>query len=291
MELPIVVGVDGSGSALRAVDWAADEAALHGRPVRLVHASLWDRYEGLAPAFGIARPVERLLAEQTLTEARERARLRRPEVDASTEVAPAAPADALVAAGDKAYTLVVGSHGQGGLVGALLGSASLSVAARAHCPVVVVRGEVTARRRRILCGVGDRGADSAALRFAFREAEAAGCPLQAVRCWRCPAREEIGDLMLATGAAEGHDARAREFLAGALDECRRRHPGVRVQQLAAEGPARRVLLEAAVSADLVVLGDARGTGARSTLRLGPVVHALLHRAPCPVAVVPERPAG
>jgi nucleotide-binding universal stress UspA family protein len=47
--LPIVVGVDGSESSLGAIDWAADEAALHGLPLRLVHACLWEPYEG--PAF------------------------------------------------------------------------------------------------------------------------------------------------------------------------------------------------------------------------------------------------
>lgn len=46
MELPLVVGVDGSEPSMRAVDWAADEAALRGVPLRLVYASLWERYEG-----------------------------------------------------------------------------------------------------------------------------------------------------------------------------------------------------------------------------------------------------
>lgn len=52
MELPLVVGVDGSEFSLRAVDWATQEAARYGLPLRLVHASLWQRYEqpGTTPA-------------------------------------------------------------------------------------------------------------------------------------------------------------------------------------------------------------------------------------------------
>lgn len=45
MELPLVVGVDGSDSSLAAVDWAVDEAARHGLPLRLLYGSLWERYE------------------------------------------------------------------------------------------------------------------------------------------------------------------------------------------------------------------------------------------------------
>ncbi|MFJ5999063.1 universal stress protein [Streptomyces sp. NPDC092370] len=40
MDLPLVVGVDGSEPSLRALDWAADEAALHGVPLRVVYACL-----------------------------------------------------------------------------------------------------------------------------------------------------------------------------------------------------------------------------------------------------------
>ena len=36
---PIVVGVDGTTTALRAVAWAAREARLRQRPLRLVHAA------------------------------------------------------------------------------------------------------------------------------------------------------------------------------------------------------------------------------------------------------------
>ncbi|MGW5373330.1 universal stress protein [Streptomyces sp. NPDC004009] len=51
-----------------------------------------------------------------------------------------------------------------------------------------------------------------------------------------------------------------------------------------EEPARRALLEAASTADPLVVG-ARRLG-HPGLQLGPVSHALPHHAPCPVAVVP-----
>lgn len=72
MALPIVVGVDGSEPSLRAVDWAADEAALRGAPLRLVYASLWERYEGAALAQDLAKPSEQVTAESIVRTAAQR---------------------------------------------------------------------------------------------------------------------------------------------------------------------------------------------------------------------------
>ncbi len=46
MDLPIIEGIDGSEPSLRAVDWAADEAALRGAGLRLVYASVAGSDEG-----------------------------------------------------------------------------------------------------------------------------------------------------------------------------------------------------------------------------------------------------
>ncbi|WP_206343036.1 universal stress protein, partial [Streptomyces ureilyticus] len=141
MELPLIVGIDGSDSSLVAVDWAVDEAARHGLPLRLVYASLWERYEGVAPSGSVERPSEQVLADDIVGSAAERARRRNPEVKVSTEVVPEEAASALLREGHNASALVTGSRGRGELTGLLLGSVSLAVASRAHCPVIVVRGD------------------------------------------------------------------------------------------------------------------------------------------------------
>ena len=95
MELPLVVGVDGSEPSLRAVDWAADEAALRRVPLRLVHASLWQRYEGAALAEDLGKPSEQVLADGIVDGAARRARTRQPDLKVSTEVLPEEPEYAL----------------------------------------------------------------------------------------------------------------------------------------------------------------------------------------------------
>ncbi|MEU2685267.1 universal stress protein [Streptomyces hygroscopicus] len=291
MELPLVVGVDGSHHSLQAVDWAVAEAARYGVPLRLVHASLWERYEGIAPAGGPERPWEQVRAEEIAASAAERAHRYRPDVKISAEVLPEDPAAALLRAGLDASGLVTGSRGRGELAGLLLGSVGLAVAARASCPVTVVRGGEPNRRGafgRIVLGVRGAAGPSAATRFAFREAAARGSVLEAVRAWRCPAGEMTDDLLMNGDPVRAHWARAERTLDNALRTPRRDHPEVTVHGETAEGTARKALLHAAATADLLVLGARRGHGHTVGLQLGRIAHAALHHAPCPVVVVPER---
>ncbi|MET7761364.1 universal stress protein [Streptomyces sp. NPDC005393] len=290
MELPLVVGVDGSHSSLQAVDWAADEAARHGLPLRLVYASLWERYEGIRPATDPERPWEQVMADRIAASAAERAARRRPDVRISTEVLPEDPVSALLSAGQDASGVVTGSRGRGELAGLLLGSVSLTVAARAPCPVTVVRGGEPNRRGafgRIVLGVGEGAGPAAAMRFAFREAEARGCELTAVRAWRCPAGEVTDDLMIYGDPVRAHWDRAERMLEDALRGPERDHPKVTVRRETVEGSARKVLLHAAATADLLILGARRRHGHAVGLQLGRVAHTALHHAPCPVAIVPE----
>ncbi|WP_333735528.1 universal stress protein [Streptomyces sp. IBSBF 2806] len=288
MDLPIVVGVDGSEPSLRAADWAADEAALRGAPLRLVYASLWERYEGESLAEDIGKPPEQVRAEDIVRVAAERARLRQAGVEISTDVLPEEPEYALVREGRGACALVLGTRGRSGLAEMLLGSVSLTVAAHADCPVIVVRpgndNQVRAGAHgRVVVGVGEQGADSAALRFAVREARLRHASLDAVRAWRCPAHESTDHPLLAGEPARLHEQHAVEVLDRALKET---PADMDLHRLTVEGPSRRVLLNASHEADLLVIGARRDQGHLGP-RLGRVAHAVLHHSACAVAVVPE----
>lgn len=291
-EPPLVVGVDGSGSSLRAVDWATDEAALHGVPLRLVYASLWERYEGAALAEGLGRSSEQVMADNIVEAAAQRAHRRNADVKVSTEVLPDDAVSVLLKEGHSAFALVIGSRGRSGMAELLLGSVGLAVAARAVCPVIVLRGshdnQVRAgTHRSVVLGVGEESRASAATRFAFAEAEARDAVLHAVRAWRWPAHESTDHPLLAGEPARLHEERAVKVLDSALSEAAANHPSVDLRRRITEGAARRVLLDASADADLLVVGARRRQG-HFGLQLGRVAHAVLHHSACPVAVVPQR---
>ncbi len=289
MTPPLVVGVDGSDSSLQAVDWAVDEAARHGLSLRLVHASLWERYEGALPSSDLDRPSGRVLAEHIVASAAERATRRDPDVKVFTDVIPEDAVETLLREGDNASALVTGSRGRGGLPGLLLGSVGLAVASRAHCPVIVVRGDSTGLaggHERILLGAGDPVTSGEAVRFAFREAETRGCVLDVVRAWRRPVHDVTGPPEPDDASACLHQERAAALLHTVLHNAAADHPGVRVRGATVEGPARRILVRRSAAADLVIVGARRRAG-HFGLQLGRVSHTLLHHAYCPVAIVPQ----
>ncbi|MEU0163730.1 universal stress protein [Streptomyces sp. NPDC006261] len=286
MNLPMMVGVDGSEASLRAVDWAADEAALRRAPLRIVYASLWERYEGPALAREIGSSSGRVAAEDILAAAALRALRHHAELHVTTADVLEEPEHALVRESRDASALVVGTRGRSGLADLLLGSVSLTVAAQADCPVIVIRGSHSNRavargRDHIVVGVAD--APTAAVRFAYAEAKRRDAALEAVRAWRCPMHESV-DHPLLTGEPERvYEERAARELEEALADA----PGeVRLRRRTVEGPARRVLLAASRDAGLLIVGRRRP--GRPGPHLGRVAHTVLHHSGCPVVVVPER---
>ncbi|MGW7410106.1 universal stress protein [Streptomyces sp. NPDC054833] len=144
MMQPLVVGVDGSVHALQVVDWAVDEAVRHSLPLRIVHASLWERYEGdaLAETPGVVTDVvsEHALAESIVARAAEHARRRDATLEITTDVPAQDARSALLREALTATAVVTGARGTGTVRELLLGSVTLALAVRAPCPVLVVRG-------------------------------------------------------------------------------------------------------------------------------------------------------
>lgn len=133
----IVVGVDGSDGAKRALAWAIDEARRRSVDVHAVH--VWSfPYVGAPPITPALVDLDQLAAESQamLNDAIADVPTHGVTVHAHVYEGPA-PRCLLEAARD-ADLVVVGSRGRGGFAGLLLGSVSQQVAQHAPCPVVVV---------------------------------------------------------------------------------------------------------------------------------------------------------
>lgn len=128
----IVVGVDGSEHAERALAWAAEQAQRTGAALE-IHTAYEPGY-----AFTTSEEVE-MAMRRVLEQATEAVAKAAPEVATTTMSHQEAPAAALIEASEGAELLVVGSRGLGGFRGLLLGSIGLQCSQHAHCPVVIVR--------------------------------------------------------------------------------------------------------------------------------------------------------
>lgn len=284
---PVVVGVDGSASALAAVDLAAAEATRRRRPLHVVHAFLWPYLHApLGPSpFGPPDGGLRHEAELLLADAVLRARTVAPDATVHAELITGEAAAVLRDASRSAALLVVGDRGLGGFTGLLVGSVAVHLSAHATCPVLVARGTADPTAP-VLLGVDGSPANDPAVGFAFEAAALRGVPLIALHAWTHPVATGTGDLLpLVYDAADVESEEAR-VLAEALGGWHDKHPDVTVHRELVRGGARKALIDATGRAQLIVVGT-RGRGGFTGLLLGSVSQAVLHHATCPVAVVPH----
>jgi nucleotide-binding universal stress UspA family protein len=272
---PIVVGTDSSAQAVRAVEWAAREAALRGAPLRIVSvAVLLPRMHEPAQQPAIDTVTTRITRarDEALTIAARAASAVAPGLKVETAPLEGPPAEAVTRSGSDAQLLVVGSHGAGALAAMTFGSVSRFVAEHASCPVVVVRQTPETPLDLVVVGVRTLENCGAAISFAFEEASLRKAALRAIH------------------VRESHDGPAGQEamdLEDLLSDARTRYPGVRASQEVASGSPGRVLAELSALADLVVLGRRTATS-----RLAPesarTVHAVVGHAHGPVAIIPAK---
>ncbi|WP_158641415.1 universal stress protein [Amycolatopsis eburnea] len=283
----IVVGVDGTGSARDALDWAAAEAAVRQLPLRVVHAYAaapsW-AVTGEVPCpyenFGVP-DVARAVTEQAVRRAREVAA----ELEISTRLVLGAGAPALLAQCDDAELLVLGSRGRGGVWGVFGGSVSCRVAMHAACPVVVVRpmrpAEPGRSAARVVVGVDGSSGSTRAVEFAVRAAAQRGVGVTAVHAW---APRGTADLAAVTDDWSLAEAAEWRTLQRVFAPWRSRLGPARIDLRLVPGRAQDALVAESAGAALVVVGT-RGRGSVRAALAGSVSQAVLQRAGCPVAVV------
>ncbi|WP_163507202.1 universal stress protein [Fodinicola acaciae] len=276
---PVTVGVDGSAEGLDAVRWGAAEALSRGIPLRLAYAAT--EPSGTA---GIGTAAQKAL-DKAVTVVADAV----PAVYVYPSVLHSNPIDALVVASGTSELVVVGrSHRRSGACG----SVPAAVAARAECPVVVVRGEDWSARERsqapVVLGVdvGVAPDVDAVIRLAFEMADRRHAPLSILRA----ISTENARLVPTTTVFPYRDWRSaaaaeHAAMAGRLEPWRDSFPGVIVSEEIVEELPAPALLEASTSAQLVVVGSRR-RGGLAGLVLGSVSQALMRQASCPVVVVP-----
>jgi nucleotide-binding universal stress UspA family protein len=288
----VLVGVDGSDEALRAVRWAAAEADRRQLPLRLAHAFTWVVEPDFEELSG-DKHYRNMLLEQAralLAEAGSTAADGRPGLAVQQQLTVGYPADVLAAEARRAVLLVLGDRGLTYVEGVLVGSTAAAMAVHAACPVVVVRGAEldhgAIRTRPVVVGVDSSSSSEAAIGFAFEAAAARGVPLLAVHAYTDPVADPvIGDLIDREVRAEEETRRLNAHLDRWVDK----FPDVTVRSVPARDRAVHQLIALSEQAQLVVVGS-RGRGQLTGLLLGSVSNALMHKAACPVAIIrPDTP--
>lgn len=142
-------------------------------------------------------------------------------------------------------------------------------------------------KERIVVGVDGSAASGEALRWALTQAARTGADIDAVACWHWPASASgygyapyvAFDNERAAGTQKAADAAAADAVAATKGT-----GDVVIRTRVLEGYPAKVLIEAAVGADLLVVGS-RGHGELAGMLLGSVgLHCASH-SPCPVVII------
>lgn len=275
----IAVGVDGSEPSMNAVRWAAKEAHDRHAVLRIVHG-----HSITTPRLPSGFLVEaRAAAQHCLRDGVKAAQEAYPELKVEPVLELKPGIDVLADESEKADMVVVGARGRGGFRELVVGSTAVALTARAHSPVIVVRGTETAGGP-IVVGVDGSPASEAALAFAYDMASRRNADLEAVHVWSDVISVWGGSVPIPDLDWDAVATDERIVLSERLAGWRERYPDTTVRQYVHENRPAQRLLDQAEGAQLLVVGSL-GRGALASALLGSVSHALLHHAPCPVAVV------
>ncbi|MDH6245703.1 universal stress protein [Mycobacterium sp. OTB74] len=281
----VVVGVDESPAAIRAVRWGAAEAESLGKPLTLVH--VLDTGVGTSLAPGPIAAAE--VAVQGEAEGRELladANLIARQCMSGDQIVHCRllwgfPGIVLGSLTRRADLLVLGHRQLGPRRDGPLGSVGAVALQHAHCPVVVVRNPVpTAADGAVLVGIDGTPSSEWATALAFDEASRRHATLVALHAWTYSEVADVPSLEESNLRKVGE-----EILAERLAGWQERYPDVQVHRVVVENEPARHLVERSALAQLTVVGS-RGRGRLASLVLGSVSNELIRHGQSPVMVTP-----
>jgi len=280
----VVVGVDERPESLSAVEFAAGEACLRGASLRIVHATSWPYLEAPVqrPFTEADRARIEALHEAIFARAVDCANAHLPESRLERRLARGAPEHVLTSEAADGGLLVVGRR-----IGQVARLRSTSVVSRvalaAVVPVIVVQG-VSEPGANVIAGIGTGSNTQVGLRFAYEEARLRKTGMTAIHAWRTPvlAAHGVSGGIAAAGELQ-NNAEAARFLAEQLAGWATDFPDIVVRRAVPEGSAVDALVQASINAQMVVLGRPE------ELTGSVLLHEVIRRALCPVAIAPAGP--
>lgn len=228
----VVVGIDGSDAAIRAAEWAADEAVSRKIALRLVCVTR------AAQVPSENRDDDIRHANASLQAARDAVEATGKPVDIETSLVEGSPGTALATTWSNARMICVGSVGIGRYAQAVVGSTVTELAHQAHCPVAVIRPHRTEHDRKttwIVVAATRRLGHDKVIKQALEEAMLRGAPV----------------LLLGDKKAEGE--RAVDKVA---DGWRQLYPGVHIFPIADSADVAHFLKKRNERIQLAVIGAA-----------------------------------
>ncbi len=192
---------------------------------------------------------------------------------------------------DNVAIVAMASHGHGPLERLTLPSVAHQLIRHARCPVFL--GPRTApivpfdhgSQRRIVVGVDGSPIDRPVIAAAVDQAEPRHAAIEIVHAWSQSWYFVEGG-MTVRGDTQADRLTADRVMAAAVEYVRELSPSVDVIEWVAERSTLDALLEAAIGADMLVVGQHRHN-LFERLALGSMSQAAIHRSPVPVIVVPE----
>ena len=296
---PILVGLDGSENAERAMWWAAEFASASGRALHLLASYSIPVIVGLGASAGYMPPV--LSSEEVheadikhramLDAAKDKIAAKKPNLRVETFLEQGSPVLAILKEADQCSMIVLGTRGIGGAHALLMGSTSYAVAHRAKCPVALVPETSDLEHGgKVIVGVDGSNNAMTAANWAADLANAMHRPLEIVTAWHYPyavMAPEMGPM----SAPDIEELRlamlrdAKSLVGRVKDRIIADHsvvPDIAVNLY--EGSSTDSLVDSSQPCDVVVVGS-RSHSVLASVLLGSTALGVAHRSKGPVVIV------